>query len=458
MDNHVKMRILEENVLEKDKKLEKSLKHCLKLKMELAELKLKDQNNSEKINELTIERDKALNYVNIYIKTLGEFENKLKNNIEDKNYIINKLEKDLNECVKSSNLKYNELKDSNEKLKNQIQKINESLFITQVRNKFLDIVLQQKDQIEAENKSIKEQLKECKIKLTELDSKIQFELDEKNKLVEKNTSISTDFNNLKIETDTKMNELDQQINSLEQENSTLKTSLGEKINQIENLITEMNTCLESNLVTVNKRVVAFNEKKYATPNSNYEPNLSGFLNKINKLEMDKEQKQNEINTLQSSVNNLEQNILSLNEHSFIRINELERENSQLKISLDEKINENKILLNKTICLAQINTDLGLSLTERNKINTLLSIRLEEENKKIRLNDETSSAYREKIKKLEIEKEETQNEINELKSTLTNLKQQLDKSNEEYNLLNTDISQIIEITNKRKIRKSSSRNI
>ncbi len=280
-----------------------------------------------------------------------------------------------------------------------LEKINESLFITQVRNKFLDIVLQQKDQIEAENKSIKEQLKECKIKLTELDSKIQFELDEKNKLVEKNASISTDFNNLKIETDTKMNELEQQINFLEQENSTLKTSLGEKINQIENLITEMNTCLESNLVTVNKRSVAFNEKKYATPNSNYEPNLSGFLNKINKLEMDKEQKQNEINTLQSSVNNLEQNILSFNEHSFIRINELERENSQLKISLDEKINENKILLNKTICLAQINTDLGLNLTERNKINTLLSIRLEEENKKIRLNDETLSAYREKIKYL-----------------------------------------------------------
>ncbi len=59
---------------------------------------------------------------------------------------------------------------------------------------------------------------------------------------------------------------------------------------------------------------------------------------------------------------------------------------------------NKKKKNKTICLAQINTDLGLSLTERNKINTLLSIRLEEENKKIRLNDETSSAYREKIKR------------------------------------------------------------
>jgi chromosome segregation ATPase len=98
------------------------------------------------------------------------------------------------------------------------------------------------------------------------------------------------------------------------------------------------------------------------------------------------------------------------------------------------------------------------LTERNKINTLLSIRLEEENKKIRLNDETSSAYREKIKKLEIEKEEMHNEINELKSSVNHLKQELDNSNEEYNLLNTDISQIIEITNKRKIRKSSSRNM
>ena len=46
MDYHVKIRILEENLLEKDKKLEQSLKHCLKLKMELAELRLNDQNNS----------------------------------------------------------------------------------------------------------------------------------------------------------------------------------------------------------------------------------------------------------------------------------------------------------------------------------------------------------------------------------------------------------------------------
>jgi chromosome segregation ATPase len=464
MDYHVKIRILEENLLEKDKKLEQSLKHCLKLKMELAELRLNDQNNSKRINELIIERDKAINYVNIYIKTLHEFENKLKNNIEDKNCIINKLETDLKECNKLSNLKYNELKDNNEKLKSQIQKINESLFITQIRNKFLDIVLQQKDQIEAENKSIKEQLKECKLKLTELDSKIQenkFELEEKNnkinlsqdeinKLVEKNASIISDFNSLKTETDTKLNELDQQIKFLEQENSTLKTSLGEKINQIENLISEMNTCLESNLVTVNKRVASFNEKKCIMSNSNNEPNLSGFLNKINKLEMDKEQKQSEINTLQSSVNNLEQNIVSLNE--------LDRENSQLKVSLDEKINENENLLNKTICLAQINTDLGLNLTEKIKINTLLSNKLEEANKKIKLNDETLSAYREKIKNLEMEKEEIQNEINELKSSINDLKQQLDKSNEEYKLLNSDISQIIEITNKRKIRKSSSCNM
>ena len=212
----------------------------------------------------------------------------------------------------------------------------------------------------------------------------------------------------------------------------------------------MNTCLESNLVTVNKRVASFNEKKCIMSNSNNEPNLSGFLNKINKLEMDKEQKQSEINTLQSSVSNLEQNIVSLNE--------LDRENSQLKVSLDEKINENENLLNKTICLAQINTDLGLNLTEKIKINTLLSNKLEEANKKIKLNDETLSAYREKIKNLEMEKEEIQNEINELKSSINDLKQQLDKSNEEYKLLNSDISQIIEITNKRKIRKSSSCNM
>ena len=176
MDYHVKIRILEENLLEKDKKLEQSLKHCLKLKMELAELRLNDQNNSKRINELIIERDKAINYVNIYIKTLHEFENKLKNNIEDKNCIINKLETDLKECNKLSNLKYNELKDNNEKLKSQIQKINESLFITQIRNKFLDIVLQQKDQIEAENKSIKEQIIQLNVKIQEN----KFELEEKN--------------------------------------------------------------------------------------------------------------------------------------------------------------------------------------------------------------------------------------------------------------------------------------
>jgi hypothetical protein len=278
--NAEKMRILEEKVLEKDIKLEQSLKHCLKLKMELAELKLKDQNNSEKINELTIERDKALNYVNIYIKTLGEFENKLKNNIEDKNYIINKLEKDLNDCAKSSNLKCNELKDSNEKLKSQIQKINESLFITQVRNKFLDIVLQQKDQIEAENKSIKEQLIQLNVKIQEN----KFELDEKN-------------------------------------------------------------------------------------------------NKIN---------------------------LSQNE-----LNKLLGENIELKTKL---IKQDKILF-----------------------------LLEEKSKKLKLNDETLIV-------LLKERNQTQNETDTLKYLVTNLEQKLEKSNSEYNLLKTDLCEIKEITNKRKIRK------
>ena len=45
MDYHGKIRFLEENLLEKDKKLEQSLKHCIELKMELAELSLNDQNN-----------------------------------------------------------------------------------------------------------------------------------------------------------------------------------------------------------------------------------------------------------------------------------------------------------------------------------------------------------------------------------------------------------------------------
>jgi chromosome segregation ATPase len=281
MDYHVKIRILEENLLEKDKKLEQSLKHCLKLKMELAELRLNDQNNSKRINELIIERDKAINYVNIYIKTLHEFENKLKNNIEDKNCIINKLETDLKECNKLSNLKYNELKDNNEKLKSQIQKINESLFITQIRNKFLDIVLQQKDQIEAENKSIKEQIIQLNVKIQEN----KFELEEKN-------------------------------------------------------------------------------------------------NKINL--------------------------------SQVELNKLSDENTKLKTKFI-KLDKNFFLLEE---------------------------QLKEKSKKLKLNEETFITH---LK----EKNQTQNEIDTMKSLVTNLDQKLEKSNDEYNLLKTDLCKIKEITNKRK---------
>ena len=76
---------------------------------------------------------------------------------------------------------------------------------------------------------------------------------------------------------------------------------------------------------------------------------------------------------------------------------------------------------------------------------LLEEQLKEKSKKLKLNEETFISH---IKEMN----QTQNEIDTVKSLITNFDQKLEKSNNEYNLLKTDLCQIREITNKRKIRK------
>jgi chromosome segregation ATPase len=454
---------------EKNAKLEESLEKFSRLEKQLNQRKSTDQvvinkvedtndsvntENKEKIKKLTKKleesyaetRNWAKNYETA-INKLKEFEVNLikereekatekqkiefdlsliKVDLAEKIKKIQKLEIDLNEYSDNfqvSETVYKECKNENEKLKfevehlkSQIQTNTEPSFITQVRNKRLETVLQQKTELETENNTLKYQIAQYEINVQDLNKKIQkYEeeisanetksnllREEIQKLIEAKSLVTENFENLKNETNTKIIDIENKIKLVVQENTTLKTDLSQKNIEIEKLSNEIKSFIEKN-------------KKIQDTVTSLEQSLFKATNDTTT--------QNEIKALKDSLNEKNTLIGQLNENHHIKIKSIEENHKNLLETHQNVISDYEIKLNNLKNVLNYHEAKNNDLTDSQ---SSLEANLSDSQNNLKAKEEILNSQSLKINELEAESLENDKKIKILTLTITNLEKEVNE--------------------------------
>lgn len=248
-----------------NQQLQQKTKQCLDLELELAQFKIKNEENirnttdgyaKKRYTDIQNENEELSKNYETTINKLRDFQIQLvkereehaieKRKIEyelslriielkEKNKKIEELESDLIErinIVKACESVYNDLKNdyqnilfNNEQLKSQIQNNNESCFFTQVKSRITS-------DLEAENNLLKERINDYILKIQDFDAKklvfegeIVKQKEEIKELTKKNAIVNANFENFGFVTNGK----EQQIIKLEKDISSLKISFNAKL-------------------------------------------------------------------------------------------------------------------------------------------------------------------------------------------------------------------------------------
>jgi hypothetical protein len=228
---------------------------------------------------------------------------------------------------------YKECKDENEKLKfevnilkSQIQNNNEHSFITQVRNKRLEILSKQKIEIEEENKLLKNKI-------------ICYEIDEK-------------------KTSAKISVIEEKLKVFEQENSILKINVDSIVNSknsLESDLIELQNKLKAKDEILNYQLIKIKELEIESSVNNskiLETSLIKFKQtKIQSLKQSFRLESSEHENLENEHKIIDKSLKTLYEYSKLKLNAVVESNrfgfyfyiKEIKLVIDQLVEKTKKL-------------------------------------------------------------------------------------------------------------------